>query len=212
MIDWLNSNSGAVQAIATGVLVVVTLAYVMLTAIQAKASGKMAKEMREQRLALDRPNLLVGFLKTVPPNHRYVAGQSTEEELARFPDELSFTVYNDGPGPAKMLAASCHDFLSEHRDYLLSKEPWACTLGGHGVPSTIQAMLGTDDDSQAIDQGLTSIIITYSDVHDRRWETHLKLSEMRDDTGSMEEPNEMCLYIESGEQHTVGPYSPEVQQ
>jgi len=53
--DSLNDNSGAVQAIATVVLVMVTAFYVVLTrslsksaAKQADASAKMAEEMREQ--------------------------------------------------------------------------------------------------------------------------------------------------------------------
>jgi len=56
--DSLNDNSGAVQAIATVVLVIVTFAYVLLTAKQAKASVGMTEEMREQRFDALRPVVL----------------------------------------------------------------------------------------------------------------------------------------------------------
>ena len=112
MFDWLNDNSAAVQAVATVVLATVTLVYVVSAAKQASASTKMAQEMREQRMALDRPNLLIFWVETIPENLIYVGGEASEEELVHFPSELRFDVYNDGPGPAKMLSAGCGDFLS----------------------------------------------------------------------------------------------------
>jgi len=217
MVDSLNDNSGAVQAIATCILVAITAVYAILTWLisknagkQAEASIKMAEEMREQRLALDRPNLRIYRYRTTPKSLPYLAGQSTEEELAQFPRAMSFTVCNDGPGLAKSLSVVCADFLPQQREFLLPNDTWDCILGGRGVAATIEALLGTERNS---DGGVgSSIVVRWSDVHDRRWETRLELAEAREGTGSTEEPNEMCLYIESGEQHTFGPYSPEVQQ
>ena len=58
MIDWLNDNSGAVQAMAVVALVLVTAVYAVLTwgiaaaaRRQADASMEMAREAREQRLS-----------------------------------------------------------------------------------------------------------------------------------------------------------------
>jgi len=176
---------------------------------QADASVEMAQEMREQRMALDRPNLLIDFQGTTPPNRPYVAGER-EEELADFPKELSFGVYNDGPGPAKGLSVAYKDFLPKGRDYLLSKEKkWGCVLNNRSLIPFLEAAGVIERNS---DWAVGAIVVKYSDVHDRRWEAHLELHEIREATGNMEEPNEMCLYIESGEQHTLGPYPPEAQQ
>ena len=196
-IDWLDVHSGAVQAIATGILVVVTGIYAALTwcisknaAKQAAASVKMAEEMREQRMALDRPNLLIEFRGTTPPNRCYVAGER-EEELADFPKELSFGVYNDGPGPAKGLSVAYKDFLPKGRDYLLSKEKkWGCVLNNRSLIPFLEAAGVIERNS---DWAVGAIVVKYSDVHDRRWEAHLELHEIREATGNMEEPNEMCL-------------------
>jgi hypothetical protein len=64
VIDWLNDNSGAVQAIVTCILVIVTAVYAYLTrsisrnaAKQAEASIKMAEEMRRSREDGPRPVL-----------------------------------------------------------------------------------------------------------------------------------------------------------
>ncbi len=69
MIDWLNDNTGAVQAISVAVLAVVTAIYAWrtwsiskATEKQAAASVRMTEEMREQRLAEHMPLLLVDLL------------------------------------------------------------------------------------------------------------------------------------------------------
>ena len=54
-----------------------------------------------------------------------------------------------------------------------------------------------------------AIVVSYSDVHDRRWETRLQLSKLIDETGNPDQPGEMCLCLEGGAQHTVGPFERE---
>jgi hypothetical protein len=44
MIDWLNDNAGAVQAVATVILVVVTAVYALLVWAQARSGAKLADE------------------------------------------------------------------------------------------------------------------------------------------------------------------------
>lgn len=75
MIDWLNTNSGAVQALLVLVLVFVTAWYAWQTsemakatrvaseaaAEQAKASTNMAEEMRLQRLSTSQPTIIPIF-------------------------------------------------------------------------------------------------------------------------------------------------------
>ena len=215
MPEWIMAISAAVNVIVVVVLVRMTQRYAKetkniasATREQADAGVKMAEEMRQQRMGLDRPNLLIRW-EGAPPNLVYVPGRITDEELARFPSELSFIVYNDGPGPAKMLSAVCDDFRPDHLDYLLSKEPWTCTLGGRGLPSMVRAAVRVQNDD---DLSMKSIVVSYRDLHDRRWETRLELSTMVDATGSPEEPDEMCTWVESGDQWTLGPFQPEASQ
>jgi hypothetical protein len=208
--DSLNDNSGAVQAIATVFLVAVTFVYVLLTAKQAKASAKMAEEMREQRMALDRPNLLLRFDDTFPPSVVRIRGQSSEDDLAEFPEGVSFGVYNDGPGPAKRLEAVFdrpgRRFQRDRCGFLVAKESWDCELSvaPFAEPET--------EGRQSVADGKTAIIVSYCDIHNRRWETRLDLGEVKDWTGSQEDPGEYNLYLEPGEQQTFGPYPPEAQQ
>ena len=55
VIDWLNDNSGAVQAIAAGTLVVVTGVLVCVTAVYASSTRRMAGEMAHARRDSLRP-------------------------------------------------------------------------------------------------------------------------------------------------------------
>ena len=52
MLNWLNSNSGAIGALSSVLLTVITIVYVYLT-------GRLAKESQEARLAMLRPELAV---------------------------------------------------------------------------------------------------------------------------------------------------------
>jgi len=62
VIDWLNDNSGAIQAASAAVLALTLIAvayYARQTRYQAEASVRMANEMTEQRLAADQPLLIL---------------------------------------------------------------------------------------------------------------------------------------------------------
>jgi hypothetical protein len=93
MIEWLNDNSGAVQAIAVVVLAVVTTVYAIAAQRQADASGKMAEEMREARHAALLPVLDFGIEES-----------GLEEVFAikdgKFPEIVSTCIRNIGVGPA----------------------------------------------------------------------------------------------------------------
>ncbi len=85
MIDWLNSHSGAVQAITTAILVVITALYARFTAV-------MSTEMRRAREAELRPIVVMepdssSFPKTI------------DEAQASYAD-ISVILKNVGPGPA----------------------------------------------------------------------------------------------------------------
>jgi hypothetical protein len=95
VIDWLNDNSGAVQAIAVAVLVLVTAVYAGLTwwvaratRRQADASVEMAREMREARHAGVLP--VVDFVVEPPDSSeelgrvfRILAGHLPETQWGR---------------------------------------------------------------------------------------------------------------------------------
>lgn len=202
MVDWLgdlfellNKNSGAVQAVATCVLVTVTFFYVRSAAKQAKASVKMAEEIREQRLDMDRPYLLI----EVPGLSEVEWEESNGGEdvhvaaYAAYPKLMACCVYNAGRGPAKELVAGCLQPLVVYREarkeVLRPGESWdvcleasqALTYIQRGYsskePLGIEGWLrskGVDTPSlgNSYDCGL---VVCCTDIHDRGWATYLKL-------------------------------------
>ena len=126
MIDWLNDNSGAVQALAA-VVIVATLLVVLYQAVQtrkqADATELTVEEMREQRLSGDRPLLLVDLLD-YKGNGKILGGASAEE---CHPTSMSFRITNVGPGPAIQvemtgLHPNTHYWRSAPKGYLLKGE------------------------------------------------------------------------------------------
>ena len=106
MIDWLNDNSGAVQAISVGVLAVVTAIYAWrtwsisnATEKQAEASRAMADEMREQRLLTMRPIVLLSPLadETEPGTGQEMIRLALKGPL---PDTTPVRLTNIGPAIA----------------------------------------------------------------------------------------------------------------
>lgn len=126
MIDWLNDNSGAVQALAAVVLVA-TLLVVLYQAVQtrkqADATELTVEEMREQRLSGDRPLLLVDLLD-YKGNGKIPVGATAEE---CYPTSMSLRITNVGPGPAievemTALHPNTHYWRSAPKGYLLKGE------------------------------------------------------------------------------------------
>jgi len=129
VIDWLNENSGAVQA-GAAVLLVLTLIAVAYQAVQtrkqADATERTVEEMREQRLSGDRPLLLIDLLD-YKGNGKVPSGIKSEE---CYPDSMSFRVANLGPGPAievemTVLHPKAHYWRSAPKGYLLKDESMA---------------------------------------------------------------------------------------
>lgn len=79
--------AASVQAIATIVLVGVTISYAISTKKQAAANVKMAEEMKEQRILASRPYMLIGTARKKDPE-----GGS--------PSFSHFEIFNTGSGPA----------------------------------------------------------------------------------------------------------------
>jgi len=96
MIEWLNDNSGAVQAIAVVVLVVVTAVYAMAARRQADANARMAREMEQARHDAARPVINIGL---EPYEGDWEAG--AKQALAKaFPAAIQCQLHNIGVGPA----------------------------------------------------------------------------------------------------------------
>lgn len=126
VIDWLNDNSGAVQA-ASSVVLVLTLAVIAYQAYQsrkqAEATERTVEEMREQRLSGDRPLLLLDLLDHKGTG-KIPSGTSAED---CHPASMSFRITNVGPGPAielemTALHPKAHYWRSAPKGYLLSGE------------------------------------------------------------------------------------------
>ena len=111
VVDWLNKNSGAVQAMATAILVVVTAFYVILTwsisknaGKQAEASVRMAEEMRRSREDGSRPVL---HIRRIEPVELGQGLEAIREGLREWPngDRVLCKVKNIGKGPALNIKA-----------------------------------------------------------------------------------------------------------
>jgi len=192
--DWLNDNSAAVQAVATVVLVVVTLAYVVSAARQAGASSKMAEEMHKQGLDVDRPFLLI----EVPSLEEVEWFKSPEDAFANpnsdYPKSISCRIYNAGRGPAKELVATLLEpvlvFPERHREVLRPGESWDLRLEGSEGLTHIhlgyspEKPLGFEnwmnrrgiDSPSGYDCGL---VVCCTDIHDRAWGTYLRVAPIR---------------------------------
>jgi hypothetical protein len=218
MIEWLNDNSGAVQAIAVVVLVLVTSVYAMAARRQAVASVKMAEEMREQRLSEDRPQLLIDLKGCTPSVDKRRLGEG-ETIQDFYPTNLQLAIQNVGKGPAKGVTATVvHPRMTFHDKccgYLLRDDaPWEFDLScaplyRHLIPPrALRDWLADRQIHPAAPIGSPlGVLIAYRDMHDRGWVSYLELEydcETDDETG------EYVMWIEPGEQDTIGPLPYEI--
>ncbi len=96
MIDWLNDNSGAIQALSVIVLIMVTGYYAwktkdirQATERQADASRDITNEMREQRLAEQIPLLLIDLLDYNTGGKKVSEGRAIED---CYPEDIRLRV------------------------------------------------------------------------------------------------------------------------
>ena len=158
MIDWLNDNSGAVQAASAVVLALTFIAvayYAKQTRKQADASVRMAEEMREQVLGAHLPLLVVDL---------------PERALTYYPARITYTLRNVGSGPAvdvseELLGApwtlQCSHFMVLSGQSLLHEERPPSNPKGPQV--------GEWD-------GSAEFRTTYSDIYGRRFTCVIPLS------------------------------------
>jgi len=105
LLECLNDNSGAVQAIAVLALVVVTAVYAWLTRDMSKAAreqtqraAELAEETRTSRLDSLRPILEIRPVEVLHSHVLLKQGLLAKE--GRLPPNLNCSVRNIGPGPA----------------------------------------------------------------------------------------------------------------
>jgi hypothetical protein len=123
MIDWLNDNSGAIQAFAVVALVVVTGVYVWFT-------RQMVREMREQRLGEDRPYLLIDVTNAGELEWHKPEGEEQQANfwLHTYPLSLVCRIHNAGRHVAKEVEVTAlHpgiSFAGLGRGFLLPGDTW----------------------------------------------------------------------------------------
>jgi hypothetical protein len=142
MIDRLNDNSGAVQGLAAIASVLVLLGLAAMTywyakrtghmaeatRRQADASAEMVREMREQRLSEERPNLLLHVERPDQLNWTFPHGAGSDDIYSMYPTAVTCTVHNAGRAPAKELTLTLlhphMGFEIVRKGYLLVNESW----------------------------------------------------------------------------------------
>jgi len=215
MIEWLNDNSGAVQAIAVVVLIIVTAVYAVAARRQAAASVRMAEEMREQRLGEDRPHVWIDLTDDEPnmAKVQLAKGQTIHDCC---PTCLKLKLQNVGRGPAKdVMATAVHHreiFDVERRGYLLKGESWKFDLPRAILSFSIRRR----SPPRALNDWLADrqihapmpihsplgVVVEYRDIHERAWTSYLEL-QYECETG--DEENELIWWIEPGKQSSIGP-------
>jgi hypothetical protein len=203
VIDWLNDNSGAVQAIAVGVLAVVTAVYAVLRWLvagaarrQADASGEMAREMHEQSLSMDRAYLLIEMENLGSLEWREIneGVQDLGGPYDAYPELVRCRVYNAGRGPAKEVCVTfVHPSMTYKivpRDVLRSGD--STQVGIEALPTVagwkredekpilgwtgwMEEMTGQKSADARYD---CAVVATWRDIHDESWCSFLKFGLM----------------------------------
>lgn len=170
VVDWLNKNSGAVQAIATVVLVLVTAFYVILTwsiskkaGKQAEASMKMAQEMERAREASLRPVLLI---EPEESEGRGTIRKAVAAERGDFDESIPCDLCNVGPGPALNVRLNVKGLDSDFERELIH-------LAGDGRPRREYLRLEVDPDLSKGQEETRIIRVEYEDVYGNRFSSLL---------------------------------------
>jgi len=217
LLEWLNDNSGAVQAIAVVVLVVVTSLYWWAARQQAKASVKMAQEMRDQRLAEDQPYILLELLAQQWETNEIPLAEPKGRTIADlWPQTVKLQFTNVGRGPAKHVEVRLlHPkvvFWRSHKDRLLLGETWEEELSEASIVLPGETPLRLSDWLQREQAQLEysgspnmAAVVIYEDLHDRRWATYLELHYETDVSSAGPDDYEAVLscWVSPGNQRIV---------
>jgi hypothetical protein len=216
IVHWLNTNSGAVQAFAV-------LALVVITAVYAYFTKRMASEMRDQTLAQDRPDLLIDIEKPEVLEWRRL--KELDEEWASgpwlyvCPASLTCRVHNAGRHAAKEVRIGFRHpsvaFQIEEKGFLLPGETWVVRLEADPIiereiddlwpPEIIglREWLKRQGQGHTEDDGDAGVIVFYCDIHDKKWATYLALDIWLRTDATAGEARRPDLYI--GPQRLIRP-------
>ncbi|MBU2535871.1 MAG: hypothetical protein ABIK32_06125 [Chloroflexota bacterium] len=162
------------QVLLTFALVLITFIYAKRTTDIAKASVKMAEEMREQRLSEARPYLLIKL--------NGEAVQWDKDEKGKPPSrEFTITIRNVGKGPAINLWAALwspeETYFGDNRGYLALDEEWQTNISR--APTGL-VKLGFEKEAwlpglkEVIKRKYPGIVaVKYNDIHKRTWVSYL---------------------------------------
>ncbi len=170
MMDWLNDNSGALQAIAVIVLAVFTFLYALMTALISRDTRRQANEIRQQRLDERRPVLLIDLSD-------YRGKMAVPSSDDAYPNEIKVRITNVGSGPAidvdvTAIHPKARYGRTEARGYLLPNESMTYETGESPYPAASGrglADLLRDCGVEVDPDHSVGLVARYRDEHERPW-------------------------------------------
>ena len=200
-IKWLNDNAGAVQAIATVVLVAVTVVYAWrthviskatekqaeATRLQAEASQVIAEEAKEQRRDVDKPYLLLEIPQLANLEWEDLSAPGDPDPHNAYPKALVCRLHNAGRGPAKQVYVTILQPLARYR--ALGKDVLmpgiSCDLGieadkfatAFETESPMGFLAWAEEQQVEIDSESAydcAAVAFCTDIHERRWATFVR--------------------------------------
>ncbi len=169
MIDWLNDNTGGVQAIAVVALVITTAFYAWrtwsissATEKQAEASVEIARETQAARMDAVRPVIDIGVNPFAKPGYELLKEALSEQP----PKALRCTLRNVGVGPALNVAYDIQ--VGSEIGY---KRVGALAVGEQVLPSGEELPLKLEGSAR---HGVITIL--YEDAFANRWESRMEVA------------------------------------
>lgn len=188
MTDWFSSNEAAVQAISSIIQGVAVIALVAVTGVYAYFTRRMARELREQTLAQDRPGLLIDLANAEEIEWHEPKGEEEQADpwLHMHPKTFICRIHNAGRHAAKEVAVTVMHpsvtYDAPRKGFLLPEDTWETSV--RCVPS-VRGVLEPCGLSKWVEaQGPTvpkppptlsdtGVVVYYRDIHDVDWATYL---------------------------------------
>jgi len=204
MTDWFSYNEAIVQAISSIIQGVAVVALVAVTAVYAYFTRRMARELREQTLAQDRPDLLIDIAEIREPDWYLREAQREESQAEVEPyahPDVVCRIHNAGRHVAKELAVTVVDphvtYNAPRKGFLLPGHTWEITVGAHREAPDEGETCGLSkwraeqgDDVPKPDPPMPEssfptkgplfpfpdigVVLYYRDMHDVDWATYLQ--------------------------------------
>jgi hypothetical protein len=202
MMDWFSSNEAAAQAISSIIQGVAVVALVAVTGVYAYFTRRMARELREQTLAQDRPDLLIDIVEIREPDWylREAQDEKSRAEVEPYAHhDVACRIHNAGRHAAKEVAVTVMHpnvtFDAPRKGFLLPGDTWEVSVGAHREAPHDEEPCGLikwraeqgdhipkpelppEPSFPAsvvyIPMGDTGVVVCYRDIHDTDWATYL---------------------------------------